>query len=471
VVAIYYAIRTAQTRHALDLVKCAAAVAAGTLIRYDDWALAIAVLPMVALIAWRALPAATRSAQSHAAAPPASARSLPLEQPEPARRRSYAMAESWTILFALLAFAGCAGWVIYNWVIFHDPLLSFFYGQSSHTYYGGAAAAEVPARHHAMLALEMYGLTAAKTAGWALIPVAVLGLLAFVWRHRLRNSTLPTYLVLVPFAFYWLVLFLGINTESLPQFGQGPYYNTRFGLAIIPAVALFCACIAVTRRRLLNVVLVGGVLALTLASSAVGWVQTPFVEREALYGPSGAKTRVGGEHDAQWLAAHYHGGNVLITYVNSQTMLFYLLTKYHFPDHVFITDTNGAEFHRALARPWESARWIVMDSYAHNGASPIWTALNRRTDWRRHFILRAQLETTQIYERGVPPSVSAVVPVAASASAPLTSHSALAVPKVSRCRVDADDRGGRPDSDDRGPAACASAPPTANGSSRRRSRR
>ena len=96
-------------------------------------------------------------------------------------------------------------------------------------------------------------------------------------------------------AFYWLVLFLGINTESLPQFGQGPYYNTRFGLAIIPAVALFCACIAVTRRRLLNVVLVGGVLALTLASSAVGWVQTPFVEREALYGPSGAKTRVGGE--------------------------------------------------------------------------------------------------------------------------------------------------------------------------------
>jgi hypothetical protein len=94
VVAIYYAVRVAETHHAPDLVKCAAAVAAGTLIRYDDWPLALALVPVLAFIAWR--------------------------------HRGYALAEAWTILFGLLAFAGCAAWVIYNWVIFHDPLLSFF---------------------------------------------------------------------------------------------------------------------------------------------------------------------------------------------------------------------------------------------------------------------------------------------------------------------------------------------------------
>ncbi|HEX5569889.1 MAG TPA: glycosyltransferase family 39 protein, partial [Ktedonobacterales bacterium] len=52
VVAVYYACRWSVTLEAPDLTKCAAAVAAGTLIRYDGWALAVALLVIVVAIAW-----------------------------------------------------------------------------------------------------------------------------------------------------------------------------------------------------------------------------------------------------------------------------------------------------------------------------------------------------------------------------------------------------------------------------------
>ena len=102
VVTVYYALRVADTHYALDIVKCAAAAVAGTLIRYENWVIAIALVPVFAYIAWR-------------------------------RGRGYMLAEAWTLLYGLLAFVGCAAWILYNGVIFHDPLLSFFYGNSSNT--------------------------------------------------------------------------------------------------------------------------------------------------------------------------------------------------------------------------------------------------------------------------------------------------------------------------------------------------
>jgi hypothetical protein len=119
---------------------------------------------------------------------------------------------------------------------------------------------------------------------------------------------------------------------------------------------------------------------------------------------------VGGKRGANWFAARYRGGNVLITYVNNQAMMFYLLTGHHFLDRAFITDANGSQFEHTLAQPQQRVRWIVMDSDASNGASPIWTALHRQTAWRQYFVLRATFATTQIYERSVAPGGSTAAP-------------------------------------------------------------
>ncbi len=80
VIALYYALQLTRSYHPLDIVKCAAAVAAGTLIRYENWVFGAALVPILLYVAWR--------------------------------RRGYKQAEAWTFLFSVLAFAGCAGWIL-----------------------------------------------------------------------------------------------------------------------------------------------------------------------------------------------------------------------------------------------------------------------------------------------------------------------------------------------------------------------
>jgi Dolichyl-phosphate-mannose-protein mannosyltransferase len=381
VVSIYYSLRLTRTYHAADLVKCAAAVAVGSLIRYENWVIAIALVPILAYAGWR--------------------------------HRGYVLAEAWTILYGLLAFAGCAAWILYNLVIFHDPLLSFFYGQSSHTYYANFPDSALPARNHPWLAFEMYGYTVVGTVGWILAAMALLGLILFIWRVRLRLTLLPIYLTLVPFGFYWLVLYRGVNTVSLPEFGGGSYYNVRFGLIMIPAVALFLAFLTMAVPVSLRRAFVAVALAIiTLSSITSSTLQTPFVEREAqvfLNGAYGGQITIAGDYgpeswragqiEAQWFSSHYRGGNVLITYHTDSSLMFSLLTEHDFPDRVFITDTNGGQFADAVEHPETSVTWIVMNSDATDGATLIWTKLHNREDWRQYFVLRQAFGTMQIYER------------------------------------------------------------------------
>ena len=184
------------------------------------------------------------------------------------------------------------------------------------------------------------------------------------------------------------MLCLGVNIESLPQVGGGQYYNVRFGLLMIPAVAMFVAYLTVLGPVLMGHLLTIAVIGVIVTSSVIGMLQTPLVLREALHGPAGAPSEQSGQVDADWFSSHYHGGNVLITYVNSPSMIFYLLTKYRLPDDSLITDANGPQFQGALAAPQKWVTWIVMDSDDSNGVSEIWTTLHskhsrprRRTGW------------------------------------------------------------------------------------------
>ncbi|MGZ3667928.1 MAG: ArnT family glycosyltransferase, partial [Ktedonobacterales bacterium] len=134
VIAIYYAVSWAHDARTSDLVKCAAATAAGTLIRYDGWALALALAAIIGYIAWR--------------------------------RGRWVYTESHLLLYGSLAFAGCAAWFIYNRVIFGN-WLEFFDGpysskaQQSTT----GAAVHVPTIGDPLASLNTYGFATIDTAG------------------------------------------------------------------------------------------------------------------------------------------------------------------------------------------------------------------------------------------------------------------------------------------------------------------
>jgi hypothetical protein len=381
-VAIYYMLRWAKTNHAVDLVKSAAAVAVGTGIRYDGWALAAAFAVLVVYLAWR--------------------------------RQGYRGAEAWGILYGLLAFSGCVAWVIYNAVIFHDPMLFLFFGSAKHdtTY-----MAHFPSYHSPWLSFEMYGYSAAATAGWMPTLLAVLGLAAFAWRHRLRAGALPAYALLIPFAYHWLILYMGFDTILMPELGLFIYWNARFGLELIPAVTFFLGHLASVRRALLIVSLAVIAWLVVLNSTA----ETPFALREPLESSTYVPTA---QMEASWFTDHYQGGKVLISYVPNAPAMFYMMRD--IPDRNFITDANGWEFTHALNYPQLAVTWVIMEENATD--NPIWAALHDREELQHYFVLRQVMGTTAFYERIAEGGTGEAVHEA-SPTRPLSGTDAIAPPR------------------------------------------
>ena len=364
---VYYLVSWATTDSALELVKAAGAVAAGTLIRYDGWALALGAAVLVGYVGWR--------------------------------RRGVRGAEARLLLFAMLAFVGCAAWFLYNAIVFHDPL-AFFHGAYSSLGQQKHLRAAVGQLTHRNLGLStaVYTQATIDTVGWVLFAAALIGFLGFTRRFWRNIAAWPVYLTLLPFAFNIASLYAGTSslfTNEFKALGLGGYYNERYGMMMLPAIALFLAAwttlpLGAMRRPLLAVC-----LALVVLFSGVNpTLGTPYVLKDPL--DSGGE--VTGIQAGQWLGAHYHGGFVLFSYVPDVAPMFYS----KIPDDDFITDSNGAEFKQALAEPQSVVTWIVLTQTTLADPSPIWLALNGRQDWHQYFILRATFGSTQIYERVTP---------------------------------------------------------------------
>ena len=369
VVAVYYASRWSATLEAPDLTKCAAAVAAGTLIRYDGWALAVALLVIIVAIAWL--------------------------------KRGRVFAEACALLYSTLAFAGCVAWLIYEQVIFGN-MFAFLNGPYSARAQENniKAAGGLQTSHNPLLSLRIYWQVMVDAAGLPLVIAAALGLIWWGWRTRHKLTTWPVYAVLVPFAFNWLSLTLGITTISTPEVpinGSMTYFNVRYGMMMLPAVALFIAALPATLpvrqadwKRFVSpalIALAAGFACFTLLAG------TPLALQDPLYGP----TLVGQRQqkaEAEWLVAHYHGGDILASTAAFDPMIFY--TRLANSD--FISDGDGAYFHSAVARPQDYAEWIVMDQH-NNNYEAVWTALHVRTDWQQYYVLRTTIGSTLIYQR------------------------------------------------------------------------
>lgn len=362
IISVYYVIRWTRTFDTNDLVKCALATAAGTLVRYDGWALALAILVIVGVVAWR--------------------------------MRGRLIAESHLLLYGMLGLAGCAAWFIYQTVIFKNPI-DFLNGP-----YSAHAQQQVierngglPTHHNALLSLKVYTFTTLDTLTWPIVIAALLGLLLWIFRTRLRLSSWPVYAVLVPFAFNWLSLILGItviHTPEVPINSVAQYANVRYGMMMIPAAALFIAAL-VTLRRKLAPIIVPIVLGLTIVASTLANVgAAPYALQDTVYGTG----RVLSSQEGHWLASNYHGGVVLVSAGSFSGMMFVSALS----ERAFLTEGDGAAFHAALAHPETTAAWIIMTP-AGGDYDPVWAALHNKTDWRQHYLLRQVIGQTEFYER------------------------------------------------------------------------
>lgn len=373
VIAIYYAVSWAHDERTADLVKCAAATAAGTLIRYDGWALALALTLILGFIAWR--------------------------------RRGWTYAESHLLLFGTLAFAGCAGWLVYNRVIFGN-WLDFYDGPYSSKAQQSAteAAVHVPTMGDPVASLNTYGFATIDTAGALLTGVALLGLLGWLLRRQYNLQTLPILAALVPFFFNWFSLIKGTSIIATPEnvfAGAHTYYNERYGMMMLPAIALFAAWLAMRNRPLLTAVL----LLVLFFTASDGFMSMPYTLQDPLHGVT-SSSRTESSKQGQWMVAHCQGGEILLGAASLGTAMFYS----DLPDTAFVTEGDGADYYAALAHPEQTVSCIAMSQHSAN-YDPVWDRLHDRQDWRQYYVLRKVINSVELYQRvgtlAAPPSAAA----------------------------------------------------------------
>jgi Dolichyl-phosphate-mannose-protein mannosyltransferase len=213
VILAFYLVRWTQDESWNDLIKCSAACCAATLIRYDGWALTAAAASVVMYTTYR--------------------------------RHGWIRARAAALLFGLLGLAGCVGWVVYSQVVFHSALY-FLVGpySSSRQQHNLETRSGIITHHQLLLSIHTYIQAVVDNVGLLVVVAAGAGLaihLVGLFGHS--RTRLATCVLLVPFAFSVLSLYLGINPLRTPEItgpGQTPtYYGGRYALEPLPAVALF----------------------------------------------------------------------------------------------------------------------------------------------------------------------------------------------------------------------------------------
>jgi hypothetical protein len=211
-----------QSRVARRMIWLGLLIFAAVFTRYDGWVLGAAVWCVVTWQLWHAGAMWRRVAPSFA-------------------------------VFTLLAVAGPVLWLWYNQHFYHDPL-DFMRGPYS------APAIEKRTSppgskhyrgwHNAGWALLFYTRTAQVVAsawetGFAVMAAAVAGL----WIALRQRTARASLLLWVPPAFYVYSVAYGSVPIFIPELYPHSYYNARYGMEMLPALALFASVAAAAWER------------------------------------------------------------------------------------------------------------------------------------------------------------------------------------------------------------------------------
>ena len=248
-------------RAARALRRCALWLAAAMLTRYDAWVVTCAVGLIATALVLRG-------------------GTIPAEALSRLRR-------AW-VMFVMLGAAVPTSWFIYNYVRWGDAL-DFARGQ-----YSARAIAErtLPATFHypglhspTVAALFFLKSAALNLDGggrwqWVLLWVALAGILVVLIKYR---SHWPWLLLWLPLPFYALAIAYGSVPIYVPMWWPFGYYNLRYGLQLLPAVAVFVAALFESLAmlpRARRVAIVAGFV-LVAGSALASWRGTPICQREA----------------------------------------------------------------------------------------------------------------------------------------------------------------------------------------------
>ncbi len=336
---LYFTVRFRQTQGWGSVAGAGAACCLGTLARYEGWFL----VPFGALYFLVA-----------------------------ARRRRALTAA----VFSLFAGLGPAYWLAHTWWL-TGHAVAFYRGPYSARAIQGTAS--YPGRGNWRQAAQYFWSAARLCAGPVLPWLGAAGLAALAVGRVLW----PAALLALPGIFYVWSLHSGATPIFVPGLWPHSYYNTRYGLAVLPLLALAAGGLVILVPKRAR-----GVAAVVIvAAGAAYWAVYPRHENWITW----KESQVNSESRRQWareaagyLGSRYRPGSGLITSFGDLTTV---CRELGIPLRQTFTQDNGLSWDATVTRPdlflWQE--WAIVA-----GGDPVQGAINRAG---RHGI-RYRLEKT-----------------------------------------------------------------------------
>lgn len=325
----YHLLRWFKESQLVHLIGAAFWVMLSTLVRYDGWFLLAASAALIFLYAWK--------------------------------RWGYRRAEGTTILFATLGGFGVALWLLWNLLIFKDPLFFATGPYSARAQQQQLETAGVLAtKGRWLFSLKVYFYALAYNSGMLPVLLGLAGAVA-LWTHdRLRPAVrLATVILITPLFFNVLALVLGHSALFVQGLSGDTWFNVRYGVMMVPSIAIFVGYL-IHRARTLRIPLLGMLCLVTFF--ALINRDTVTIDDARVGSSQKNVTEVSG-----WLAENASGkkGFILISAASHDAIIF----SSGLPMKKFIHEGTGKYWEHATTSPERWARWIVMRTYSEDDAT------------------------------------------------------------------------------------------------------
>ncbi len=360
----------------LHLIKSAMWIMFSTLARYDGWF----------LLAWGCALVAIHTLFKYADIEHAPLKQR-LQRVFHQLKNNYFQTEGTLVLFGTLASFGIMLWLLWNALIFKDPLYFAFGPFSAKAQQDQLQNAGVlQTKHNLWLSVKFYIYALVYNSGAMHVILGVLGLVYSWFDKRITKYVKYASTALIaPFFFNILALYMGHSVLFIQGLSGDTWFNVRYGIMLMPAIAIFIGYLfdkAVNMR-----IAIAGLLFLVTFFQFVSFDAVTI--DDARVGSSQKNvSEVSG-----WLYDHAlnEKGFVLISAASHDAIIF----SSGLPMKRFIHEGTGLYWQSATALPDRWARWIIMRTYDDNDLT--WKAVKETTGLEKYNLV-GKFPFADIYE-------------------------------------------------------------------------
>jgi hypothetical protein len=272
------------------------------------------------------------------------------------------VAGAW-VLFTAMLIAAPSLWLAYNAKQFGDPL-DFMRGPNSARAIEARTTPPGSPTHpgfHSMKVAEIYFFRAAQlgaappSRGRLLAWLSAAGTLLVLWTFR-RRQVWPVLLLWLPLAFYAYSIAYGSVPIFIPIWWPFSWYNTRYGMELLPAFALFAGSLfpllASPWQKLRPYVVLASAV-LVVVNSVVLLRDRPLVYQEAV---ANSRTRIAFETALAKTLSNLPDRGLILMHVSTAVGA---VQQAGIPLHRIVNEGDYLTWQRALEDPAQGASTVI----------------------------------------------------------------------------------------------------------------